>query len=86
MAVAATWARDTYGELHKIGGGLEILRIQALGTDLISKTVVSKVPRPTWKTSRVVISMFISPLVWVFTIVTLLIAPRKTTHEPPSKL
>ena len=34
--------------------------------------------------SRLVISGVISPLVWVFTIVTLLITPLITTHEPPS--
>ena len=33
----------------------------------------------------VVISGVISPLVWVITIVTLLITPLITTHEPPSK-
>ena len=35
--------------------------------------------------SWVVISMVISPNVWVITIVTLLITPLITTHEPPSK-
>ena len=34
--------------------------------------------------SWVVISMVISPLTWVITIVTLLLTPRITTHEPPS--
>ena len=34
--------------------------------------------------SWVVISGVISPLIWVITIVTLLITPLKTTHEPPS--
>ena len=34
--------------------------------------------------SGVVISMVISPLIWVIAIVTLLITPLKTTHEPPS--
>ena len=33
--------------------------------------------------SWVVISMVISPLIWVVTIVTLLITPLTTTHEPP---
>ena len=33
----------------------------------------------------VVISGVISPLIWVLNIVTLLITPLKTTHEPPSK-
>ena len=35
--------------------------------------------------SWVVISGAISPLIWVITIVTLLIIPLITTHEPPSK-
>ena len=34
--------------------------------------------------SWVVKSMCISPLIWVITIVTLLITPLITTHEPPS--
>ena len=34
--------------------------------------------------SWVVISGVISPLIWVITIVTLLITPLITTHEPPS--
>ena len=34
--------------------------------------------------SWVVISMTICPLIWVITIVTLLITPLITTHEPPS--
>ena len=34
--------------------------------------------------SWAVISMVISPLIWVITIVTLLITPLITTHEPPS--
>ena len=34
--------------------------------------------------SWVVINGVISPLIWVITIVTLLIAPLVTTHEPPS--
>ena len=33
--------------------------------------------------SWVVISMVISPLIWVVTIVTFLITPLTTTHEPP---
>ena len=33
----------------------------------------------------VVISGVISPLIWVIIIVTLLITPLLTTHEPPSK-
>ena len=35
--------------------------------------------------SWVVISGVISPLIWVITIVTLLIGPLITTHEPPSR-
>ena len=35
--------------------------------------------------SWVVISGVISPLIWAITIVTLLISPLITTHEPPSK-
>ena len=35
--------------------------------------------------SWVVISMVICPLIWVLAIVTLYIAPHRTTHEPPSK-
>ena len=35
--------------------------------------------------SWVVISGVISPLIWVITIVTLLITPLITTHEPPSR-
>ena len=35
--------------------------------------------------SWVVITGVISPLIWVRTIVTLLITPLITTHEPPSK-
>ena len=35
--------------------------------------------------SRVDISGVISPLSWVITLVTLLITPLITTHEPPSK-
>ena len=35
--------------------------------------------------SWVGISVVIRPLIWVMTIVTLLIAPLITTHEPPSK-
>ena len=34
--------------------------------------------------SWVVISGVLSPLIWVITIVTLLITPLITTHEPPS--
>ena len=30
--------------------------------------------------------MVISPLIWVITIVTLLITPLITTHEPPSRV
>ena len=36
--------------------------------------------------SWVVISGLISPLIWVISIVTLLITPLITTHEPPSTL
>ena len=36
--------------------------------------------------SWVVISGVISPLIWVITIVTLLLSPLTTTHEPPSIL
>ena len=36
--------------------------------------------------SWVVISGVISPLIWVITIVTLLITPLITTHEPPSRV
>ena len=36
--------------------------------------------------SWVVISGVISPLIWVINIVTLLITPPITTHEPPSML
>ena len=35
--------------------------------------------------SWVAISGVISPLIWVLTIATLLIAPLVTTHEPPGK-
>ena len=35
--------------------------------------------------SWVVISRFISPLIWVIAIVTLIITPLITTHEPPSR-
>ena len=35
--------------------------------------------------SWVVISRVISPLIWLITIVTLLITPLLTTHEPPSR-
>ena len=35
--------------------------------------------------SWVVISGVISPLIWVITIVTLLITPLITNHEPPSR-
>ena len=42
---------------------------------------VSKVLGGSW----VVISRVISPLIWVITIVTLLITPLITTHEPPSR-
>ena len=35
--------------------------------------------------SWVVISGVISPLIWVITIVTLLITPEITPHEPPSR-
>ena len=35
--------------------------------------------------SCVVISRVISPLIWVITILTLLITPLITTHEPPSR-
>ena len=35
--------------------------------------------------SWVVISRVISPLIWAITIVTLLITPLITTHEPPSR-
>ena len=35
--------------------------------------------------SRVVISRVVSPLIWVITILTLLITPLLTTHEPPSE-
>ena len=35
--------------------------------------------------SWVVISGIISPLIWVIIMVTLLITPPTTTHEPPSK-
>ena len=34
--------------------------------------------------SWAVISMGVGPLIWVITIVTLLITPLITTHEPPS--
>ena len=34
----------------------------------------------------VVISGVLSPLIWVITIVTLLITPLITTHDPPSRL
>ena len=34
--------------------------------------------------SWVVTSRVISPLIWVIAIVTLLITPLRTTHEPPS--
>ena len=36
--------------------------------------------------SWVVISGVISPLIWVISIVTLLITPLITTHEPPSRV
>ena len=36
--------------------------------------------------SWVVISIAISPLMWVITIVILLITPLITTHEPPSSM
>ena len=35
--------------------------------------------------SWVVISMVLRPVIWVMTIVTLLITPLITTHEPPSR-
>ena len=40
-------------------------------------------PLPILGGSWVVISRVRSPLIWVITIVTLLIAPLITTHEPP---
>ena len=36
--------------------------------------------------SWVVISEAISPLIWVITMVTLLLTPLITTHEPPSRV
>ena len=36
--------------------------------------------------SWVVISGVVSPLIWVISVVTLLIIPLITTHEPPSNL
>ena len=42
--------------------------------------------RPLLGGSRVVISRVRSPLIWAITMVTLLITPLITTHEPPSIL
>ena len=36
--------------------------------------------------SWVVISMVISPLIWLMTILTLLVTPLITTHVPPSRV
>ena len=44
-----------------------------------------KTLNPTWR-FMVVVSGGICPLVWVISIVTLLITPFVTTHEPPSRV
>ena len=59
--------------------------VWALNPGILIHLLYTLYVRPLLGGSWVVISRVISPLTWVTSIVTLLLTPLITTHEPPSR-